>query len=147
MKLSRDDYRKIKSFSKDQMERWLDYDRSMTYNQLRKEFEKAYHDEVDNAVSNFLIAIAYTLHYNEELHLQQDELNSFMEDMFVSVDMFRKGEYKPEEYEEELKKDGIQFAKFDYSKLYREHDKMVHDQYKQQIEDLQNQIKELRGGN
>lgn len=136
--LSRDDYRKIKSMSKDEMSRWLDLERSMTYNQLRKEFNDAYKDELDSSVSNFLIAIAYTLHYNEELHLEKDELASFMSDLFVSVDLFRKGEYRPEEYEAQLKEDGIQFAKFDYSKLYRE----LEDKYKAKIADLERKVKE-----
>lgn len=118
--LSREDYRKVKGMSKEEMSRWLDLERSMTYNQLRKEFEQAYKDELDCSVSNFLIAMWYTLHFNEDIHLKNDELASFMEDLFVSVDLFRKGEYKPEDYEKELKDDGVTFAKYDYSKLYKE---------------------------
>lgn len=118
--LSREDYRKVKGMSKEEMSRWLDLERSMTYNQLRREFEQAYKDELDCGVSNFLIAMWYTLHFNEDIHLKNDELASFMEDLFVSVDLFRKGEYKPEDYEKELKDDGVTFAKYDYSKLYKE---------------------------
>ena len=118
--LSREDYRKIKSMSKEEMNRWLDLEKSMMYNRLRKDFEKAYKDELDCGVSNFLIAMWYTLHFNEDLHLKNDELASFMEDLFISVDMFRRGEYKPDEYREQLKEDGVQFAEFDYSKLYRD---------------------------
>lgn len=118
--LSRDDYRKIKSMSKEEMSRWLELEKGMTYNRLRKEFNEAYKDELDNGVSNFLIAMWYTLHYNEDIHLQNDELASFMEDLFVTVDMFRKGEYKPDDYREQLKEDGVKFAEFDYSKLYRD---------------------------
>ena len=33
---------------------------------LRKEYEKAYEDEIQNAIDNFLVAIAYTLHFNEK---------------------------------------------------------------------------------
>lgn len=134
--LSRDDYRKIKGMSKEEMSRWLDLERSMTYNSLRKEFEQAYKDELDCGVSNFLIAMWYTLHFNEDLHLQNDELASFMEDLFVSVDMFRKGEYKPEDYEKELKDDGVQFAKYDYSKLYKE----LEEKYVEKIRKLEETI-------
>lgn len=118
--LSRDEYRKIKTMSKDEMNRWLGYHNTMISNKMRKEYNDAYKDELDSSVQNFITAIAYTLHYNEDVNLQHDELASFMEDLFVSVDLFRKGEYKPEEYEEQLKKDGIQIAKYDYDKLYRE---------------------------
>lgn len=118
--LSREDYRRIKSYSKEEMSRWLDYHEAMLYNILRKDFEKNYQDEIENSVSNFLIAIWYTLHFNEETHLTHDELHSFMEDLYITVDLFRKGEYKPEDYKEEMEKDGISFSPFDYDKLYRE---------------------------
>ena len=133
MKLNRDEYRTIKSMSKEQMENWL-YNRNvLMYNSLRKEFESAYKNELDSSVQNFITAIAYTLHFNDEVHLQQDELASFMDDLFVSVDMFRKGEYKPEEYREQLKEDGIEIAKYDYDRLYREKDAPYKEKYKELV--------------
>ena len=118
--LSREDYRRIKSYSKEEMTRWLDYHENMLYNLIRKDFEKAYQDEIENSVSNFLIAIWYTLHYNEEVHLDHDELSSFMDDLYVSVDLFRKGEYKPDDYKQQMEEDGIKFTPCDYSKIFRE---------------------------
>lgn len=129
MKLSRDEFRTLKGFSKEQMENWLQGYYNVTYNSLRKEFESAYKDELDSSVQNFITAIAYTLHYNEDVHLQHDELNSFMEDLFVSVEMFRKGEYNPEEYREQLREDGIEIAKYDYDRLYREKDAPYKEKY------------------
>lgn len=140
IKLSRDEFRHLKSFSKEQMEKWLQGYYNITYNSLRKEFEEAYKDELDSSIQNFITAIAYTLHYNEEAHLQRDELASFMDDLFVSVDMFRKGEYRPEEYEEQLKEDGIEIAKYDYDRLYREKDAP----YKEKYEELVKFIKETK---
>lgn len=118
--LSREDYRRIKGYSKEEMTRWLDYHENMLYNLIRKDFEKAYQDEIENSVSNFLIAIWYTLHYNEEVHLNRDELASFMDDLYVSVDLFRKGEYKPDDYKHQMEEDGIKFTPCDYSKIFRE---------------------------
>ena len=132
MKLSRDEFRTLKGFSKEQMEKWLQGYYNVTYNSLRKEFNDAYKDELDSSVQNFITAIAYTLHYNEDVHLQCDELSSFMEDLFVSVELFRKGEYNPEDYREQLKEDGIVIAKYDYDRLYREKD----DPYKEKYEQL-----------
>ena len=129
MKLSRDEFRTLKGFSKEQMEKWLQGYYNVTYNSLRKEFNDAYKDELDSSVQNFITAIAYTLHYNEDVHLQHDELNSFMEDLFVSVEMFRKGEYNPEEYREQLREDGIEIAKYDYDRLYREKDAPYKEKY------------------
>lgn len=140
MKLNRDEYRTIKSMSKEQMEKWL-YNRNITmYNALRKEFNDAYKDELDSSVQNFITAIAYTLHFNDDVHLQNDELAGFMDDLFVSVDMFRKGEYRPEEYEEQLREDGIEIAKYDYDRLYREKDAP----YKEKYEELVKFIKETK---
>lgn len=140
MKLSRDEFRHLKSFSKDQMEKWLQGYYNITYNSLRKEFEDAYKDELDSSIQNFITAIAYTLHYNEEIHLQHDELVSFMDDLFVSVDMFRKGEYRPEEYKEQLKEDGIEIAEYDYDRLYREKDAP----YKEKYEELMKFLNETK---
>ena len=137
MKLSRDEFRNLKSFSKEQMERWLQGYYNITYNSLRKEFNDAYKDELDSSVQNFITAIAYTLHFNEDIHLQHDELNSFMEDLFVSVEMFRKGEYNPEDYREQLREDGIEIAKYDYDKLYREKDAPYKDMCERLIEFLE----------
>ena len=137
MKLNRDEYRTIKGMSKEQMEKWL-YNRNITmYNSLRKEFNDAYKDELDSSVQNFITAIAYTLHYNEDVHLQHDELNSFMEDLFVSVEMFRKGEYNPEDYREQLREDGIEIAKYDYDRLYREKDAPYKEKYEKLIKFLE----------
>ena len=140
MKLSRDEYRTIRGMSKDEMEKWL-YNRNiLMYNTLRKEFNDAYKDELDNSVQNFITAIAYTLHYSEEVSLQHDELASFMNDLFTSVDMFRKGEYNPEDYREQLKEDGIEIAKYDYDRLYREKDAP----YKEKYEELVKFVKETK---
>ena len=129
MKLSRNEFRNIKGLSKEQMEKWLQGYYNVTYNSLRKEFESAYKDELDSSIQNFITAIAYTLHYNEDVHLQHDELASFMDDLFVSVEMFRKGEYNPDDYREQLKGDGIEIAEYDYDRLYREKDAPYKEKY------------------
>ena len=154
MKLNRDEFRNLKSFSREQMEKWLQGYYNVTYNSLRKEFNDAYKDELDSSVQNFITAIAYTLHYNEDVHLQHNELNSFMEDLFVSVEMFRKGEYNPEDYREQLREDGIEIAKYDYDRLYREKDAPYKDKYDKLVKFLEetkskakvvDEIKELLG--
>lgn len=122
MKLSRNEFRNFKSFSREQMEKWLQGYYNVVYNSLRKEFESNYKDELNSSVQNFITAIAYTLHYSEEVQISHDELARFMEDLFVSVDLFRKGEYNPKDYKEQLEEDGITVAEYDYDRLYREKD-------------------------
>lgn len=118
--MNREEYRTIKNLSKDEMDIWLRNRDAIISNKLRKEYNQAYKEELDNSVQNFIFAIAYTLRFNEDLDLDNDKVNSFMEDLFVTVDMFRKGEYTPEDYSTELKQIGVSFAPYDYTKIYRE---------------------------
>lgn len=136
MKLSRDDFRRLKSYSKEEMEKWLQMYYNTTYNGLRKAFNNEYMNELDSSVQNFITAIAYTLHFSEEVHLQADELASFMNDLFVTVDLFRKGEYNPEDYKEQLRGDGIEIAEYDYDRLYREKDAPYKEKYDKLVEFL-----------
>lgn len=123
--MNRDEYRKIKAMSKEQIEEWLSRKHNLMYSRLRKDFNEAYEDELNNSIQNFITAIAYTLHYNEDLHLEKDEMASFMEDLFVTTDLFRTGEYKPKDYEKQLKEDGVILEKYDNDKMYRDYRQYV----------------------
>ena len=77
-----------------------------------------------------------------------------MEDLFVSVEMFRKGEYNPDDYREQLKEDGIVIAEYDYDRLYREKDAPYKEKYDKLVKFLNetkskakviDEIKELLG--
>ena len=127
--MNRDDYRRIKSFSKQEMERWIDIQYNIMYEKLRRKYEQAYKDELDNSVQNFITAIGYTLHFNEDVNLNPDQLASFMDDLFVTVDLFRKGEYKPEDYEKQLKEDGIIIKEYERNKIYKEYVNKMQKQY------------------
>ena len=118
--LSREEYRKIKNYSKVEMDRWLQLEHTVMYNTLRKQFDNAYREELDSSVQNFLYAIAYTLHYSEDVAIDSDKMAGFMQDLFVTVDLFRTGDYKPEDYNDALKEDGIEFKPYDYDRIYRE---------------------------
>lgn len=80
--------------------------------ELEREYEKSYKEEIADSIDNFLLAVAYTCHFSEDTKLDADTLPDFMEDLFVTINMFRLGEYKPEDYKEELEKCGI------FSKAY-----------------------------
>lgn len=128
-KLSRDEYRRIKSMSKEDMERWLGNRNTTMYETLRKEFEHNYQEELQCSIDCFITAIAYSLHFSEETHLGQKRLSSFLEDMYVTVDMFRTGEYKPEEYEAELLKAGIKINSYDYDRIYKKRLKEMEEKF------------------
>lgn len=76
--------------------------------QIRQEFEREYQDEIKNTVNNLLIALAYTLHFSEETKFPVDSLPDFIEDLFVTFELFTSGEYNPSDYAEELKQAGLE---------------------------------------
>ena len=113
--MDRNELRRLQKAAKDKDIRKLGEWASQFENQMRQEFDRAYHDELENSINNFCTAIAYTAHFSEETRLDKDKLPSFMEDLFVTIDMFRTGEYKPEEYREELEKNGIYDDTYKYT--------------------------------
>lgn len=76
-------------------------------NQIRQEYENAFQKELAEAIDNFCIAIAYALRFSEKTKFGNKRIKEFMDDVFVTVDMFTKGEYSPEDYRQELIKSGI----------------------------------------
>lgn len=78
---------------------------------LRREYEdkykKSYEEQLENAIDIFMMTIVYTLHFNESTKFGNKRIQDFMDDLIETVDMFRRGEAKPEDYEEQLKKEGI----------------------------------------
>lgn len=76
-------------------------------NQIRQEYENAFQKELGDAIDNFCIAIAYALRFSEKTKFGNKRIKEFMDDVFVTVDMFTKGEYSPEDYRQELIKSGI----------------------------------------
>lgn len=106
---------------------------------FRQDYNKSYEEEVQLAIENFLTAIAYTLHYSEETSFQKEKLTSFMEDLFVTVNMFRTGEYKPEDYKEDLEKNGV------FIQVYNYWEPLKHKQQKldELIQEYEDKLKEL----
>ena len=118
--LNREELRRLEKAAREKdkkhlMEWAIAYD-----NSVRMEYERAYEEEIQNAINNFLVAIVYTLHFNEKTHFGPKKLPDFIEDLMVTVEMYRTGEYRPDEYLEELNKCGIHFEPQDWNKIYRE---------------------------
>ena len=86
-----------------------------------KDLEKRYQQDIQDAWDNLLIATAYTLCFSEETNLDGNTLPGFMEDLYATIDLYRTGEYKPQEYEEELSKCGVILEKYDYQKVYKDY--------------------------
>lgn len=74
-------------------------------------YEAKYRKDLGEAIDHFLLAIVYTLHFNEKTKFGNTRIVDFMNDLMATVDSFRIGEYSPEEYTEILKKEGITIIK------------------------------------
>ena len=105
--LVRDELRRLQKAARDNDRKKLLEWGNQFEDQIRQEYENAFKKEVADAVDNFFVAIVYTLHFNEHTKFGPKRLNSFVDDLFVTIDLFRTKEYNPEEYKEQLRKDGI----------------------------------------
>lgn len=74
---------------------------------IRAYYDNAYRRDMLKSVNDFLIAIQYTLHFNENTKFGNKRINDFMNDLLVVVEGFTKGEYSPSEYQEILAKEKI----------------------------------------
>jgi hypothetical protein len=74
---------------------------------IRQECEKEYKEELGKAIDTFILTIVYTLHYNEKTKFGNERIQDFMQDLLATIDNFTDGSYSPEEYREQLEKEGI----------------------------------------
>ena len=113
--LNRNELRRLEKAAREKDKKHLAEWATQYDNQIRLEYDKAYYEEINHSINVFLTAIAFTAHFSEETQLGNDKLPSFMEDLFASIDMFRTGEYRPEEYQKELEKNGVYQELYDYN--------------------------------
>lgn len=76
---------------------------------IRNEYYKSYKEDVLKAIDLLLFTVRYTLHFNEKTKFGQARIDDFMEDLIVTIDNFRTGDFHVEDYKEQLRKDGIKF--------------------------------------
>ena len=81
---------------------------------IRQEFLKAFDQEVEKelqlSIDNFIVAIVYTLHFNEKCKFGGSRIQDFMEDLLATVDGFKDGSYTPQEYKDILAKEHIELV-------------------------------------
>ena len=75
--------------------------------ELQEKYERQFKEELSEAIENYLVAIVYTLKFSELTKFGKRRINEFCCDMMSTIDMFKTGEYTPDEYKEILEKDGI----------------------------------------
>ena len=104
---NRDELRRLEKAAKDKNKSKLtDWARQFE-DQLREEYNKAYKEELSDAIDNFVLTIVYTLHFNEKTKFGNARIKDFMDDLFATINLYTTEEYKPEEYRKIHAKEGI----------------------------------------
>lgn len=106
---TRDEIRRLQKAARDKDRKKL-WEWAIEFeNQIKQEYEKNYEEDLGTSIDIMCLALAYTLCYSEKTKFGADRLTNFMDDFFVTVDMFSSGEYSPKDYAEQLAKKGILF--------------------------------------
>lgn len=105
--MNRDELRRLEKAAREKDKKFLLTWAEQFEDQIRREYEKNFKDELNDSIDNFLVAIVYTLHFSELTKFGKRRTNEFCCDMMSTIDMFKTGEYTPDEYKEILEKDGI----------------------------------------
>ena len=106
---TRDEIRRLEKAARNKDKRKLWEWAIQFENQIKQEYEKNYEEDLGNSIDIMCLALAYTLSFNEKTKFGVDRLTDFLDDFFVTVDMFSSGEYSPEDYAKQLEKKGIYF--------------------------------------
>ena len=106
-RLQRAEEKSFKRKSKQALYDWGIQFEEYINDKLNKMYEKKFKEELAYSIDCFVIAIMFTLHFGETTKFGPKRLNKIMEDINATVDMFRTGEYSPDEYKKMLKNDGI----------------------------------------
>lgn len=122
--VNRDEIRRLEKAAKEKdkkhLANWAKQYEQQIELMLRKEYEDRYQDEINSSIDNFIFAVAYTAYFSEETNLNNETLPEFMSDLFATIDMYRTGEFRPEDYVEELKQNGFIVDQIKYKP--REHE-------------------------
>lgn len=123
--VGRTELRRLEKAARDKDKRklgeWLAHFEMQLDTMIRAEYEKAYQNEIANTVDNTLTAVAYSLYFSEENYIDKSNIADFMADMLVSLDMFRTGEYRPEDYEKALQEEKVTLDKYDCDEIYKKY--------------------------
>lgn len=72
-------------------------------------YEKEYIKILQDSINNYMLIMIFSLHFNEKTKFGKKRIDDFMEDFVEVVKGFSNEEFKVQEYEEMLNKDGIYF--------------------------------------
>lgn len=73
----------------------------------KKFYEERFEEHLKTSINWYIIAIAYTLHFNANCNFGQEILQDIIEDLEATVELFGNREYTAEDYLQQLRDDGI----------------------------------------
>lgn len=123
--VNRDELRRLEKAARDKnktkladwIKRFEDYMTSM----LKRDFVEACQEEVVKNFDTIIMAVAYTVYFSEETYIDKTNMNEFMNDLYVTIDLFRTGEYKPIDYEKTLNTEGVYIEHYDSDLIYKKY--------------------------
>lgn len=105
--LDKNEMRRLQKAAKDKnMDKIYDWARQLEI-QLLQRYERNFEKELAESIDNFILTIVYTLHFHDSTRFGNKRIKEFMRDLLETIDMFKRGEAKPEDYQKALKEDGI----------------------------------------
>lgn len=123
--INRNELRRLEKAARDKdknkLVEWIRNFENYLDNNYRRDYMKFYQEELNHSIENIFTAVVYTLYYSEENYIDKHNLADFMADLFVSLDMFRTGEYTPKEYADQLAEERVGIAKYDSDMIYKKY--------------------------
>lgn len=105
--LNKNEFRRLQKAAQDKnMDKIYDWAVQLEV-QIDQEYDKELEKELAESIDNFILTIVYTLHFHESTKFGNKRIEEFMRDLLETIDMFRRGEAKPEDYQKALKEEGI----------------------------------------
>ena len=121
--VSKDEIRRLEKAAREKdkkkLAEWMRQFEQSVDEMLRTDYEYAYQHEIEVSIQNLLTAVAYTAVFTEETKIDNEDIGDYMSDLLATLDMYRTGEYTPQEYKEELEKYGVFIEDYDYNGPYK----------------------------
>lgn len=105
-------HRCAKDNNKEKLREWgIDYDRRLK-EQYNKIYLERHIERFTQSIKDLDIATIFTLHFNENLHLNEEEIIDFMNDVRATERGFYKDGYTRQDYIKMLEDDGINMERW-----------------------------------
>lgn len=105
--LNKNEFRRLQKAAKDKnIDKIYDWALQLEM-QIDQEYDKELEKELAQSIDDFILTIVYTLHFHESTKFGNKRIGEFMKDLFETIDMFRRGEARPEDYQKALADEGI----------------------------------------